>query len=165
MALEGSYIDLTEADAYAASELDSSTWDALSDADKAACLLRATDEIDSCRWQGRKYDSDQDRQFPRLYGEPPADRYPPQPDGAGVWDWDSEANEAVVPEAVKRAAYLQAASIAEGDREARLADRHDGLAAQGAGGMSESYGGPGNVLCLRAWTLLRKYRLRSGPIV
>ena len=166
MALDGSYITVEEADAYAAAELDASAWDALSAAQKAAALCQATDEIDAVRWQGRVYDEDQERAFPRIAGELPSD----DADGAlatAIWDYDDDAGEAVVPEAVKRATALQAMSLAAGVREARLDDRHDGVTGTSAGGVSETYdaGRPAEILCRRAWQLLRRYRLRSGKIV
>ena len=166
------YISQSEADAYATAEVDAAAWTALSSAQKVATLRRATDEIDSSRWQGRKYDISgaQDRAFPRVYDETllEATGYPTRlgGQGCGVWDWRLGDNAPVVPPAVKRACWLQALSIAQGSREERLSDRHDGVSGQSAGGMSEQYApGEMNVLCPRAWTLLKRYRLRTGRLV
>jgi hypothetical protein len=151
-------------------------WAALTGDQKTALLVRASDQIDACRWQGRRYDSDPDvqaREFPRIVGELPDDGsaglpYPGYPSRGGtVWDWDSEANAAVVPEAVERATWLQALSLLDPARAARLDDRHDGVASQSAGGASESYDPArgASPLCRRAWELLGRYRLRTGRIV
>jgi len=164
VALEGSYITVDEADAYAAGELDSAVWDALTDGQKAAALRQATAEIDAVAWQGDRCDPDQDRAFPRYAGVLPGDN---GRRARFAWDFDEDASEAVVPEAVKEATYHQAVSIAAGGaRRARLADRHDGVAGQSAGGVSETYGpGPMRALCRRAHLLLGRYVRRTGRIV
>ncbi len=176
------YIGLDEAAAYAADESDPAVtgllaaWNALTGDQKTALLVRASDQIDSVRWQGRRYDTDPDvqgREFPRLVGELPSDgsaglAYPGlSPAVTVVWDWDADANAAVVPERVERATWQQALSLLDPTRTGRLDDRHDGVASQSAAGQAESYdpARPAHVLCRRAWELLSRYRLRTGRIV
>ena len=155
------YITVAEADAYAAAELDHAVWDALTDDQKTAALIQATDEIDAVRWQGRIYESDQERAFPRVVDElPGADGMT----GGEAVVFDDDANDVAVPDAVLKAAYLQAASIAEGARAGRSDDRHDGVASESAAGVSESYTGKPKVLCRRAHLLLKKWYLRSARL-
>ena len=86
--------------------------------------------------------------------------------GRWVWDWDQPTGLPVVPPDVMRATFLQALSIAQGTREDRLNDRHDGITSQSALRVSESYSSELiDILCLRARTLMRRFRLRTGRIV
>lgn len=165
MALTGSYITVAEADVYAAAEVEASAWDALTDDQKAAAVIRATDELDAVRFQGRKYDADQGRQFPRVVDEQL--RGDGSVETQSVWDFDDDENEAVVPDAVKKATFLQALSIADGSRDPRADDRHDGVSGQSAGGVSESYDTdrPMRILCRRAHLLMKRYALKTGKIV
>ena len=159
------YIDAEAADAYAEAELDAAAWTALTADQQEGLLARASDEIDQVRFQGRKYDLEQEREFPRVYDEQAVEVYPGSAAGSGVWDWDDDTAAAIVPEAVLMATWLQALSIAQGERDARQDARHDGVASQSAGGVSESYSGPQEILCRRAAVMLRRYRLKSGRIV
>ncbi len=164
MSLEGSYITVAEADVYAAAEVEASAWSALTDDQKAAALVRATDELDAVRYQGRKYESDQDRRFPRVIDEQL--RADGSVETQSVWDFDEDENEAVVPDAVKKATFLQSLSIADGSRDHRADDRHDGVTGQSAGGVSENYEDqPMRILCRRAHLLLKRYYLKTGKIV
>jgi hypothetical protein len=149
--------------------------DAQATVKKAAALLLASFDIDSIRLQGRKYDSAQIREFPRIDGSLlPTTNYPLSTHGlearATVWDFDPSTNTAVVPHQVKMAVLFQADSILAGDRDSRLQAIADGLASQSVGSLSESYqaavvAGGVNPLCERAARLMGKYRLRSGALL
>lgn len=156
------YISLAEADDYALRIVDTSVWSAATEAQKGAALVQATDDLDNVAWQGRKYDSTQDRAFPRIHGELPADG---GLTSGSTWDWDEDANEAVVPDNVKQACFHQAVSIIEGARADRLNDQHDGVGSHAAGGMSESYIGKAPALCRKAHRLVRRYYRRTARIV
>ena len=173
-----SYMTLTEADALAASIPGLTAWAAATTAAKTTALNRASDDIDAAMpYQGRPYDAEQDRQFPRL-------AYEGHDVGAGaaaagavpaldiVWDWDETTDEAVVPQDVLMAVLYQADANLAGAREARLSAQHDGVVydLNTTTGDAESYKrttGPGVTtgLCRPAWMLMRKYRLRSGKLL
>jgi hypothetical protein len=166
------YLTDIEADVLAATLPTLTAYSAASSGNKTKALLRASLDVDNAMpYQGRKYASDQENQFPRVpYDEPPASAgFDLDPRGS-VWDWDSDANEAVVPEDVLLAVLMQADAILAGDREPRLAAQHDGVVYDQTGSVAESYKqteGPGvtSGLCRTAWMLLRKYRLRSGKLI
>ena|SRR5688500_11416724 len=172
-----SYMTVTEADALATSIPGLTAWAAATTAAKTTALNRASDDIDAAMpYQGRRYETDQDHQFPRL-------AYEGHDLGAGaaaagavpaldiVWDWDELTSEAVVPDDVRIAVLYQADANLAGTREARLAAQHDGVVYDlDAAGDAESYKrttGPGVTtgLCRAAWMLMRKYRLRSGKLL
>ena len=162
-----SYLTTTEADALAATLPTLSAWAAASSGDKEKALLQASLDLDNAMpYQGRPYESDQTNQFPRVpYDDPAQDD--PRP---GVWDWDDDANEAIVPGDVLVAVLLQADSILAGEREARLSAQHDGVVYDQTGSVAESYKqteGPGVTtgLCRAAWVLVRRYRLKSGRVL
>lgn len=160
------YVTVDEANSMAELLLNVGSFTAASSADKAAAILLASDQIDNAmRFQGRRYDEDQAREFPRVSRDIiRTGRFPVQD---GVWDWDSDNNEAVVPTPVKHAVIYQAASLLSNARESRLDDMHDGLAAQSVGGMSESYKETHShqALCRRAYELLQRYQLRTGRLL
>lgn len=166
------YLTHTDADALAATLPALAAWNAASSDDKTSALLRASLDIDNAMpYQGRRYASDQKNQFPRVpYDEPPTTSgFDCDPRGS-VWDWDSEADEAVVPGDVLLAVVLQADAILAGDREPRLAAQHDGVVYDQTGSVAESYKqteGPGvtSGLCREAWMLLRKFRIKSGKLL
>jgi hypothetical protein len=175
------YLTVEEAEAIAltipASLLTS--WASANEPQKAAAILAASDDLDHATpWQGRKYDLSgvQVREFPRYVGSVwvggrTYEYFVPAADetigiNAGIWDWDSETDAAVVPNAVLKAVVYQANSILAGNREERMAARHDGITDQSVGPMSESYGeGEVNALCSRAWQLVKKYEAKTGELL
>jgi hypothetical protein len=167
------YLDVPEADDLAGVLPGLAAFRAADDAEKAAALDEATKDIDSAMpYQGRKLDTAQLLEFPRLIDEPlraTSNARSTTVDPTLVWDWDDDADAAVVPEDVRRATLYQADSILAGEREARIAAQHDGVVYELTGGLAESYkstAGPGvpTGLCRRAWLLMRRYRLRSGRL-
>jgi hypothetical protein len=167
------YVDVAEADALAATTTGLTAWSAAPAPAKAAALARASDEVDRAMpYQGRRYGNNQPREFPRLAFDEPllGDRDPAAPGAAIVWDWDDAVAGPVVPREVRLAVLLQADSVLDGSREARLDAQHDGVVYDLTGTLAESYKlntGPGVTtgLCRRAWTLMRRYRLRSGRLL
>jgi hypothetical protein len=166
------YLTHTEADAIAATLPSMAAWSGASSGAKTTALERASIDVDMAMpYQGRKYAADQVNEFPRVpYDEAwSAPAYDRDPRG-GVWDWDSETNEPVVPGDVLLAVLLQADTIIAGTREGRLAAQHDGVVYDQTGSVAESYKqteGPGVTtgLCRAAYMLLRKYRLKSGKLL
>lgn len=150
--------------------------DALRDADAndqyAACIA-ASERIDaSDRWQGRKYDSQQVREFPRVargsanvWGGSIASG------GEEIWDLDGDGA-VIVPRTVKLATLHEANAILDSSgREERLQAIADGVVSQSNSGMSESYGqtsarpGGRSNLCLEAAQFMAKYKLTSGQMI
>lgn len=172
------YLQPDDATALAAGVVDGSVWTAIADdADlQAAALIQASDEIDTLRFAGSRYDDfmsgvpgSQARAFPRYLPDEPA-MWPAgkQCISGLTWDWDADTNAAVVPAVVKKACLLQAISILRDlHRRGRLRDRHDGVVAQGAGGVSESYdpAKPPQVVCFEAMAMLKPYLLKSGRMI
>lgn len=133
--------------------------------------LASLDIDDGGPWQGRKYAvgeigstgtgeaAYQERQFPRLISSDE------------VWDWNDDADAAVVPEPVIVATLVQADNILDGARDRRMAAIRDGLASQSVGSLSESYrtdilpGEAAQPLVDRAARLMARYRLRSGRLL
>ena len=165
------YLTVAAADELAATLPPLAAWSAADAPTKAKALERASIDVDRAMpYQGRKYDPDQPNQFPRV----PYDGAASAGRGAGavpaVWDWDAQANEAVVPQDVLLAVVFQADAELAGAREARLAAQHDGVVYDLTGSLAESYKqteGPGVAtgLCRPAWMLMRKYRLAAGQLL
>lgn len=142
-------------------------------------LLVASIDIDSAMpYQGVKYDADQDRAFPRYAHRVDASdlRQPSErvrgAASVAVWDWDDDASAAVVPDAVKLATLLQAASILnDPEFRGRLDAIRSGLASQSIGALSETYLKPADLpggmtgLCDRAQRLIEPYRLKTSPML
>ena len=155
------YLSLADADDLADALPELTSYKAAADAARTAALLQATIDIDSAMpYQGCKYDPDQERQFPRTFADGVASP-------SRVWDWDDDADDAVVPSGVKRATLYQADAILAGTREPRLAAQHDGVVYQQGETAAESYKstpGPGvpTGLCRRAYVVMRRYRLQGG---
>jgi hypothetical protein len=141
-------------------------------------LKKATADINGQKWQGAKYDPTQSNEFPRVanpsfspqtYLNDPRLNWPAYPSiGDSIWDVDANGV-AVVPAAVNLACLYQANSVRAG-RGASLAAQHDGLSAQAAGPISESYvgtsaGSAAPMLCNAAWELLKRYQLVSGQML
>jgi hypothetical protein len=164
-----------------------SAYAAATEEQKAAALEQATLDVDAGGpYQGRRYAAAQTLEFPRV---PYPGSIDPTRQAGGqscygdVWDWDSDAQAAVVPRNVKVAVLYQANHLLSGaatqtsDRQQAIAD---GLASQSVGGMSESYrdpasgggaagGGSGSagqaLLSPRARQLLARYGLKSGRLL
>lgn len=167
-----SYLTQSEADALAG-QLPATTlpsWATASTLEKTAALELASSDVDEgLRYQGRKYDETQARQFPRVAYQ----AAPFAPSGRGVadtvWDWSVDLNAPVVPLDVQRAVLYQAEAILRNEREERLSNQHDGIIYDQSGPLSESYKAsdrPGfeSGLARRAYMLLRKYRLQAGSL-
>ena len=166
------YLTYAEADALAATLPAMTAWSGATNGVKTAAIERASMDVDMAMpYQGRKYASDQVNAFPRVpYDEASASSGFDRDPVGGVWDWNSESNEAVVPDDVLLAVVLQADTIIAGTREGRLAAQHDGVVYDLTGSIAESYKqteGPGVTtgLCRAAYMLLRKYRVKSGQLL
>ena len=175
-----SYLIADEADDIAASLPATvlASYLAASVSQKNAALELASADLDTAmRYQGRKYDPEQALEFPRVaYETPVASRYGSAiatsvPDT--IWDWDADADEAVVPAAVKMACLLQAESILSGNLERIYEAMASGLASQSVGGMSESYRTPAELEAMgltaglnpRAAKIMDQYALRQGKLL
>jgi len=161
------YTSLVEAEEFSLRVADITAWtDATTDAQSRA-LTQASDEIDTLRYAGRKYEEDQDRAFPRFIADDPSE-WPSgkaNPSGKTV-DLDDD-DEPVAPEPVKFACFLQALDLLKNPcRQNRQEDRHDGVTAQSAAGVSESYDTSlaARVVCLKAHNILTPYLLKGGRI-
>lgn len=170
--MSSAYLTTTAADTLAATLPTLAAWSAASAGNKAKALERASLDVDNAMsYQGHKYETGQVNQFPRVpYDDPPGTAGFDRDPRASVWDWDSDANEAVVPDDVLVAVLVQADAVLAGDREPRLAAQHDGVVYDQTGSVAESYKqteGPGVTtgLCRAAWVLLRKYRLQGGKVL
>jgi len=134
---------------------------AAADADQSKALELASLRIDAVKFQGRKYDSEQVKHFPRVNCVL---------DGI-VSDWDADTATAVVPLQIKQAELYEAQSILVGELDRVNAAIAAGLTAQTTGSLSESYrvvpGGanPFESLCADTRRLLTPYRLRTGVIL
>ena len=163
----------------------------LSDDDLAAMLALASDDIDAAgRYQGRKYDPTQIREFPRIDASPSARQFPPAPPSINdpsfyvfggsptfIFDWDPNAGggagAAVVPQRVKMAAIHQVLWLMQPKFAKRLEAIRSGLTGVRTGSAEESYrasaanageighDGLGN----RAANMLKKYRLMTGRML
>jgi hypothetical protein len=144
-------------------------------------LLLASDRIDSLRYQGRKADPAQAREFPRLARESGSNLNLVGVDYATIiapfttrtvaeiWDWDAANQVAIVPPKVLMACLFEANSILDGQRDQLINAQRDGLARQDVGGMEEIYreGATkewGMKLCAVARDYLFEYRMKSGQI-
>ena len=129
---------------------------AASDAALTAVLLRAAMQIDSAmRYQGRKYDALQEREFPRIEGQ-----------GSLVQSTQG-ADTPTIPVPVLTAKLLQADYLLASPNTQRQQAIADGVASQSVGGQSESYrpDAAAELLCVEARLLLVRFRLRSGALL
>jgi hypothetical protein len=168
------YLTVAEADALAASVLGLLQWGTATSSDKVSALDAATRLIDTgLRYQGRKFDTGQTLEFPRVAYDGAV--------GGGarvaevVWDWDPATAAAVIPPAVKQACLIEADETLQdlagkSQRWRRLDEQHQGVTFDLTGSMAEAYrkgtaaaGRTG--LCRRAYDLLSRYRLVSGRMV
>lgn len=136
------------------------SWTSSTDPEKTAALAEATLHVcGAMRYQGRKYDADQELEFPRI-------------DGCTVIDLDADGETAIVPQRVKIATVKQAQAIRSGEIAARKDRIAKGLTSVTTGPFSETYAAPASggagstaqLLTPEAMQLLEKYRLRSGGI-
>lgn len=158
------YLTTSQADALAAQLPGLAAYKALpDDASKLATLSLASMRVDaSRRWQGRKYDPDQVLEFPRLPYGSSVRLY-----AGGVWDWDTDAQQAVVPQNVKLAVLYEADSIAAGTLDRVRNAIASGLASQSTGSLSEAYntalaGVSAMALCPESERLMSRYKLATG---
>jgi len=140
---------------------DDAAYEAASDAVKDAARAMATIDIDRAMpYQGRKYDCDQDLEFPRIDGSRLIDR-----------NLSSDDPPAVVPQKVKLAAHFQERAIIAGTLTARRDRVARGLTSMSTGSLSESYAvslegfSSQDILCPEALAIMEKYRLRTGRIL
>jgi hypothetical protein len=172
-----SYLTLSDADAIAATLPLLDAYNAASTTAKQKALELASYRFDLARpYQGRKYEFDQQLEFPRIPRGtlstqnmmlPPAQRINSLFE---VWDWDSTNNEAIVPALVKRAVLFEANSILAADRDRIVAAIHNGLVSQSVGSVSESYrnyaaGETKPVLCSDAELVSLKYARTTGEML
>ena len=129
---------------------------AASDAALTAVLLRAAMQIDSAmRYQGRKYDTLQEREFPRIEGQ-----------GSLVQSTQG-ADTPTIPVPVLTAEVFQADYLLASPNSQRQQAIADGVSSQSVGGQSESYrpDAKAELLCVEARLLLVRFRLRSGALL
>lgn len=178
-----SYLSLAEGDALAAAYPGLAKYVAAgSDVREAAMLLASSDVDVSSRWQGRKYDPLQVREFPRLaYADGCADRLHVSTPawigvigcGGVVWDWDATTQMAIVPGDVKLAVLYQANAIIDGKLAAAKEEQAIGIASKAAGSVSVSFRDPAALaavggldgLCDRASRLMKRFVLRTGQLL
>ena len=164
------YLTVSEADALAAATLGLLQWPAATSTEKANALDAASRLIDGAlRYQGRRYDTAQALEFPRLAHEG-GDRA-----AEVVWDWDATTSAAVIPPAVKQACLIEADEILQdlkgkSQRWRRLDEQHQGVTFDLTGSTAEAYrkgtaaaGRTG--LSRRAYELLARYRVAAGRMV
>jgi hypothetical protein len=182
----GSYLSVADARALAGTLPGFAGLLAKDDATLAALLALATVDIDvAMRYQGRKFDPSQQLEFPRVaYGDlspstvqsmelSPFPYLPGVGGGSVIWDWDNDANAAVVPQKVKIACLCQAAWLTSSQFAARLEAIRSGLAGQSIGTGSETYLKPADLAAMsggvnlgqRAAQIMELYRLRSGVML
>ena len=173
------YLTVAEADALAGFTLGLLQWPTATSTEKANALDAATRLIDGAlRYQGRKFDSAQALQFPRVNGgsargagaSPATGCDPPD-----VWDWDASTQAAVIPTNVKEACLIEADEILQdlkgkSQRWRRLDGQHQGVTYDRTGAAAEAYrkGSPApgrSGVSRRAHELLSRYRLSSGRLV
>jgi hypothetical protein len=177
---DGAYLSVSDARALAATLPLMTKVIAQTDDDLGMLLLLASVNIDTAmRYQGRKFDLTQVREFPRVaYGSLARPRYlPPFAPGSVfsadtiIWDWDSDANAPVVPDTVKIACLFQVAWILQPQYAKRLESIRSGLAAQGIATASEALQSPAAAagtmtgLSDRASRMLDQYRLKTGAML
>lgn len=158
---------------------------AQSDAALAALLLAASVDVDvAFKYQGRKFNPTQEREFPRVaYGAPALVNQfgvPTMQAPGGlplaltadtiIWDWDSTGSAAVVPPAVLLASLYQAAWLLKPEFAGRIEAIRSGLYEQNIGSGRETYAdrnGPfvNDGLGARASQIMRKYQLQTGAML
>jgi hypothetical protein len=171
------YLTVAEADVLAASVLGLMQWSASTTTQKTNALAAATKLIDAAlHYQGRKHDSAQTLQFPRVaYDAGSAAGGFASSAAELIWDWNAATSTAVIPEPVKHACLIEADEILQdiagkSPRWRRLDEQHQGVTFDLASGAAEAYrkGIPAagkSGLSRRAYELLAPYRVVSGRIV
>ena len=123
------YVTSEEMDAYAADRPDSSAWTGATEADQEDALKYSSSLVDSLLFVGRKYDTDQALQWPRLI----------KVRGGWTVERDTEGD-VCIPQAIKDAVceeILARLSPTDGKRHALQAD---GVKSFRLGDLSETYG-------------------------
>ena len=172
------YLTVSDADTLASSILGLVEWSTATTTEKTNALDAATRLIDTgLRYQGRKYDSAQALEFPRVAYD--GNEQSAAGGAAGVaeviWDWDATTSAAVIPPVVKQACLIEDDEVLQdlrgkSQRWRRLDEQHQGVTFDLSGSMAEAYrkgtapaGRTG--LSRRAYELLSRYRLVSGRMV
>ena len=159
------YLDVSDADDLVALVTGLAAYKAAAADAKTAALLLASVDLDAAgRWQGRKYDPAQEREFPRIayVGSDPRSA-----GGAAViWDWNEGSQAAVVPVAIGLAVLWQADAILDGARDERMQAVLDGVTGRTVGSLRETFGAATpRILCQRADAIVAAYRLRQGRLL
>lgn len=170
MTLQGSLINVEEADAIIATRLHSmdprrTAWAASSQADQEVCCRVATDQIAACAWRGRQTDAEQGTPFPRVMADGTAvagssGTAAAIPAGAAFTAWSVPS----CPREVYLATAIQAARVAlqalgQDDDAAIAADAQRGVTGRSGPGGSASIdlaraASPRSSLDREAWDLL-----------
>lgn len=125
---ENSYINLSDADDYFESRLNSGSWEDATDTEKKKALITATKQIDYNNFIGVKYDVDQTLEFPRKYFhqiEP-------------FYRYDQEIVDGEVPQEVKDATCEEAIALLEKNNDIAQKQRA-GIESESIGDTSRSY--------------------------
>lgn len=173
--LGDAYVSVDEVDELLPHIADTSAWSAATENQQTAALMQASDEIDSLNFAGIPYGDyasgvigTQTRAFPRFVADDPSQWLAGKATVTGrIVDMDADGDP-VIPDQVKLVVLWQALTIlANPTRPARLADQHDGVTGQSAGGISESYDAARRpiLVCLQAMRLLERYLLKTGRIL
>lgn len=124
------YVTLLEAAAFFDETDFEDTWSTYSDALKTKAIKRATLTIEKIPFYGKKYNREQDFQFPRIRHQGSKICY---------WDVDKDTNEIVVPERVKKAVMVQAKALLDYKDNRIIKIQRAGITSISIGSSSESY--------------------------
>jgi len=155
------YCTVGDITAYLTDRLDIELWTSATDAQKEDATKQASRNVDNLSFKGRKYDVDQDLQWPRSIQRP-----------NGAWtikDWDTGTDAAVVPTFIKNAAAEEALALLD----PALKERHDlqnsGVISYKLSDLRESYAptlhARHGIRSSDAWAILRPWVGTTGRIV
>lgn len=143
------YITSDEMDTYAANRPDSTAWTGASEADQDDALKYSSKLVDSLLFVGKKYDTDQALQWPRLIKV------------RGGWTVERDADDnVVVPQAIKDAVCEEILARLDTTNDKRRALQEGGVTYFKLGELWEEYdgslqGGGIKGTPLRSWTAYR----------
>ncbi len=169
------YITIDQANEFSARVANIAAWSTASSDQQAAALIQASDEIDTCQFDGIPYGDwrslrpgTQQRAFPRIVLDDPAN-WPAGKlqESAIIYDLSPNTGEVIIPIRVRFATFLQALEIlAYPNRKDRLRDRDQGVVSQSAAKISENYdaGKPVKLICMEAQAQLIMYLRKGGRI-